>query len=118
MQIQQSEFQDQLVRGIAHRMNNILTLFHGYVGLLLDNQKLDQQTMEGLAKIKEGATAASELMDRTHSLARPSTLVWREVKIADFLRIRYGGVNDAQRALGPVPEIREAFIAIQAHLYQ
>ncbi len=86
MQIQQSEFQDQLVRGIAHRMNNILTLFHGYVGLLLDNQKLDPQTMEGLAKIKEGATAASELMDRTHSLARPSTLVWREVKIADFLR--------------------------------
>jgi len=35
MQIQHSEFQDQLVRGIAHRMNNILTLFHGYLGLLL-----------------------------------------------------------------------------------
>ena len=86
MQIQQSEFQDQLVRGIAHRMNNILTLFHGYIGLLLDNQKLDTQTMEGLAKIKEGASAASELMDRTHSLARPSTLVWREVRLADFLR--------------------------------
>jgi two-component system cell cycle sensor histidine kinase/response regulator CckA len=86
MLIQQSEFQDQLVRGIAHRMNNILTLFHGYVGLLMDNQKLDPQTAEGLAKIKEGAAAASELMDRTHSLARPSALVWREVKVADFLR--------------------------------
>ena len=74
------------MRGIAHRMNNILTLFHGYIGLLLDNQKLDPQTMDGLAKIKEGAAAASELMDRTHSLARPSTLVWREVRLADFLR--------------------------------
>lgn len=74
------------MRGITHRMNNILTLFHGYVGLLLDNQQLDEQTMEGLAKIKEGAAAASELMDRTHSLARPSTLIWREVKMADFLR--------------------------------
>ena len=39
-------------------------------------------------------------------------------KIADFLRIRYGGTNDAKRLLGPVPAIREAFIAIQAHLYQ
>ncbi len=39
-------------------------------------------------------------------------------KIADFLRIRYGGVNDAKRALGSVPAIREAFIAIQAHLYR
>ncbi len=86
MQIQQSEFQDQLVRGIAHRMNNILTLFHGYLGLLLENKTLDNQTMEGLAKIKDGASAASELMDRTHSLARPSTLIWREVQLADFIR--------------------------------
>lgn len=86
MQIYQSEFQDQLVRGIAHRMNNILTLFHGYIGLLLDNKDLDSQTMEGLAKIKEGANAASELMDRTHSLARPSTLVWREVHLRNFIQ--------------------------------
>ncbi len=75
------------MRGVAHRMNNILTLFHGYIGLLLDNQKLDKQTMDGLAKIKEGANAASELMDRTHSLARPSTLVWREVNVAEFVRM-------------------------------
>jgi type I restriction enzyme R subunit len=39
-------------------------------------------------------------------------------KIADFLRIRYGGTNDAKRLLGPVPVIRKAFVAIQAHLYQ
>ena len=39
-------------------------------------------------------------------------------KIADFLRIRYGGTDDAKRLLGPVPAIREAFIAIQAHSYQ
>lgn len=39
-------------------------------------------------------------------------------KIADFLRIRYGGTNDAKRLLGPVPAIRDAFVAIQAHLYQ
>src|SRR6478752_4020024 len=62
MQIEHSEFQDQLVRGLAHRMNNILTLFHGYLGLLMDNQKLDKETREGLAKIKEGARAASEIV--------------------------------------------------------
>ncbi len=87
MQIEHSEFQDQLVRGLAHRMNNILTLFHGYLGLLMDNQKLDRETREGLAKIKEGARAASELMDRTHSLVRPPSIVWREVKLHDFVRM-------------------------------
>ncbi len=40
MQIIQSEFQDQLVRGLSHRMNNILTLFHGYLGLLLESEHL------------------------------------------------------------------------------
>ena len=87
MQIEHSEFQDQLVRGLAHRMNNILTLFHGYLGLLLENQKLDKATLDGLARIKEGAKAASELMDRTHSLVRPSTVVWREVNLVELLRI-------------------------------
>jgi len=86
MQIEHTEFQDQLVRGLAHRMNNILTLFHGYLGMLLDNKKLDKATVEGLARIQEGARAASDLMDRTHSLVRPSTVVWREVDLADMLR--------------------------------
>ena len=67
------------------RMNNILTLFHGYLGLLLDNKRLDKGTLEGLTKIKEGARAASELMDRTHSLVSPADgLIWREVKLGDF----------------------------------
>ena len=85
MQIEHSDFQDQLVRGLAHRMNNILTLFHGYLGLLLDNKKLDKPTLEGLAKIQDGARAASDLMDRTHSLVRPSSAVWRELDLSEML---------------------------------
>jgi signal transduction histidine kinase len=85
MQIEHSDFQDQLVRGLAHRMNNILTLFHGYLGLLLDNKKLDKTTLEGLAKIQDGARAASDLMDRTHSLVRPSSAVWRELDLSELL---------------------------------
>ncbi len=85
MQIEHSEFQDQLVRGLAHRMNNILTLFHGYLGLLLDNKKLDKPTLEGLAKIQNGARAASDLMDRTHSLVRPSSTVWRDLDLSEML---------------------------------
>lgn len=87
MQIEHSEFQDQLVRGLAHRMNNILTLFNGYLGLLMDSKKLDKETREGLAKIKDGARAACELMDRTHSLVRPPAVVWREIKLHDFLHM-------------------------------
>ncbi len=87
MPTEESEFQEQLVGGLAHRMNNILTLFHGYVGLLLDNKKLDRATHDGLSKIKDGARAASELMDRTHSLVRPSTVASREFDLGEFLEL-------------------------------
>ncbi|MGB8352859.1 MAG: ATP-binding protein [Chthoniobacteraceae bacterium] len=85
MHIDQSDFHDQLVRGLTHKMNNILSLFHGYIGLLMDDKKLDPATAAGLARIKEGARAASDLMDRTKVLARPSSVVWREVKAAELL---------------------------------
>lgn len=39
-------------------------------------------------------------------------------KLADFLRIRYGGMNDAKRKLGSVEDIRSAFFDIQRHLFQ
>ena len=86
MHIDQSDFHDQLVRGLTHKMNNILSLFHGYLGLLMDDKKLDPSTVAGLARIREGAKAASELMDRTKVLARPSSVVWREVSVADLFR--------------------------------
>jgi signal transduction histidine kinase len=87
MQIEHSEFQDQLVRGLAHRMNNILTLFHGYVGLLLDNKNLDRGTVDGLGRIQDGAKAACHLIDRAHAIVRPSNVVWREVQLGDFVRM-------------------------------
>jgi nitrogen-specific signal transduction histidine kinase len=86
MHIDQSDFHDQLVRGLTHKMNNILSLFHGYLGLLMDDKKLDPSTVAGLARIREGAKAATELMDRTKVLARPSSVVWREVNVADLLK--------------------------------
>ncbi|EPX81459.1 EcoAI/FtnUII family type I restriction enzme subunit R [Litoreibacter arenae] len=39
-------------------------------------------------------------------------------KISDFLRIRYGGTNDAKAKLGPVKDIRGAFVEIQRHLFR
>lgn len=86
MQIVVSEFQDQLLRGLTHRMNNILSLFHGYLGLLMDDKKVDPIARDGLAKIKEGARAASELMERTNCLVRPGSAIWREINLADLFR--------------------------------
>src|SRR4051794_3066895 len=87
MEIEPNHTQDELVRGLAHRMNNILTLFHGYVGLMLDNAELDKTTRTNLLKIKDGASAAGELMDRTHSLVRPGPVIAREFDLPFFMAL-------------------------------
>ncbi|MGJ8561844.1 MAG: EcoAI/FtnUII family type I restriction enzme subunit R [Litorimonas sp.] len=38
-------------------------------------------------------------------------------KIGDFLKVRYGGTNGAKAALGNIPQIKQAFMDIQGHLY-
>ena len=86
MRIEQSEFHDQLVRGLTHKMNNILSLFHGYLGMLMEDKKLDRSTLDGLLHIRDSAEAASKLMDRTKALATPSSSVWRQVAPEDFFR--------------------------------
>jgi two-component system cell cycle sensor histidine kinase/response regulator CckA len=87
MRIEQSEFHDHLVRGLAHKMNNILSLFHGYLGLLLDDKKLDRDTLAGLVHIRDSAEAATRLMERTKALATPSSSSnWRQASPEDVLR--------------------------------
>jgi two-component system cell cycle sensor histidine kinase/response regulator CckA len=86
MRIEQSEFHDQLVRGLTHKMNNILSLFHGYLGLLMEDKKLDRNTLAGLLRIRDSADAASKLMDRTKALATPSSSAWRQIGPEDFFR--------------------------------
>lgn len=86
MQLVFSEFQDQLVRGLAHRMNNILSLFHGYLGMLMDDQKLNPVTKEGLTRVSEGAREASDLMDRINAITRPASGSPRDVNPADYFR--------------------------------
>ncbi|TAM09632.1 MAG: DEAD/DEAH box helicase [Nevskiaceae bacterium] len=39
-------------------------------------------------------------------------------KLANFLRIRYGGTNDAKHALGGIPQIRDAYRDVQQRLFQ
>lgn len=86
MQLVLNDFQEHLIRGLTHRMNNILSVFHGYLGLLMEDQKMNAVTKEGLARVREGACEASDLMERIHAISRPASSNPREIEPADFFR--------------------------------
>lgn len=50
--------------------------------------------------------------DGAHGIAE-----FAQIRIADFLRIRYGGTDDAKRHRRPVPAIRDAFVRFKASLF-
>lgn len=74
------------MRGLAHRMNNILSLFHGYLGMLMDDQKLNPVMKEGLTRVSDGAREASDLMERIIAISRPASSLPREMDPADLFR--------------------------------
>ncbi len=65
-----TDFTSTLVKGLAHKMNNILTIFHGYSSIYLAEEGVPEDIREALAEIKRGAESASELLDRTVATAR------------------------------------------------
>ena len=85
-QLVSSDFQDQLIRGLAHRMNNILSVFHGYLGLLMDERKLDPALKEALTRIRGSAADASELIERINAIGRPASWRLRDLPLSDFFR--------------------------------
>ncbi len=67
-------------------MNNILSLFHGYLDLLMDDQKLNPVMKEGLTRIRRGAREATDLMERINAISHPASRTAREMEPADFFR--------------------------------
>ncbi len=80
------DFASQLVRGLAHKMNNILTIFHGYSSLFLAYESLDGDVRDGLQEIKKGAESASELLERTVSAARQMPVALSPVNLQTVVR--------------------------------
>lgn len=86
MQFVISEFDAEFLRGLSHRMNNILSLFQGYLELLTMGKELDAKTRNGLAKIQDGAKAATDLMSRVQAISRPMPSELREVDVPALLQ--------------------------------
>jgi len=80
-----NSFQEQLIRGLVHKLNNILSLLHGYGGMLMEDKHLDERTREIVGRMIEGADLGTALSERLTLLMQPSSLVWREVDLPEMV---------------------------------
>jgi signal transduction histidine kinase len=60
----------QLAAGLAHELNNILTVIQGHASLLLDNPNLDKDAVKSIAHITDGVGRTATLVKQMLALSR------------------------------------------------
>lgn len=63
-----------LASGVAHDFNNVLQPIIGHLDLLLENEALDQEVVDDLQVVLDGALQARALTERILTFARPASV--------------------------------------------
>lgn len=74
---------DALLRGLTHKMNNLLAVIQGFSSLVLMQEELDEISRENLQQIKEAAGSASGLGERVLPAGGCARVDLNEVPLKD-----------------------------------
>ncbi len=80
-----AEFYNQLLRGMTHKLNNMLAVIQGFSSLIMMNDDLDPGTKENLDHMKEAAQSASGLSERILSAGGCARINLQTLKLGDWL---------------------------------
>lgn len=78
-------YQESLFRSLAHKLNNQISVVHGFSSLLMMQDNLDEATRDNISHIKDASTQMSTLLDRVLLLAGCLQPAPRPIDTNDFL---------------------------------
>jgi signal transduction histidine kinase len=109
-----TRFHDTFVRGLAHKLNNILSLFHGYLSILDEDPRLAPDIRAHLDRLREASAAATDLVERIRAFARPDSLLLRQLDPAAFLHDLRPLLDDAAGSGAVTIDCPDRLPAVQA----
>ena len=80
-----SEFYGFLLRGMTHKLNNLLAVIQGFSSLIMMDETLDETVIENISYMKEAANNASDLSERILPAGGCSQITQQELLLAEFL---------------------------------
>lgn len=80
-----SEFYGLLLRGMTHKLNNLLAVIQGFSSLIMMDEALDETVTENISHMKEAANNASDLSERILPAGGCSHITQQELLLAEFL---------------------------------
>lgn len=80
-----AEFYALLLRGMTHKLNNLLAVIQGFSSLILMDEGLDETITENLGHMKEASTNASGLSERILPAGGCAQITIQNLQLSDFL---------------------------------
>ncbi len=80
-----SEFYGFLLRGMTHKLNNLLAVIQGFSSLIMMDETLDETVIENISHMKEAANNASDLSERILPAGGCSQITQQELLLSEFL---------------------------------
>ena len=80
-----SEFYGFLLRGMTHKLNNLLAVIQGFSSLIMMDETLDETVIENISYMKEAANNASDLSERILPAGGCSQITQQELLLSEFL---------------------------------
>lgn len=78
---------EKLLRGLAHKLNNQISVVHGFSSLLLMTGNPAQEMRDNIAHMKEAANQMSSLMNRVLLLGGCGRAAMQRIQLGEFLQM-------------------------------
>ena len=101
-----AEFYGMYLRGLTHKLNNLLAVFQGFTSLLMMNDSLDASARESLNHMKAAALNGQELSGKIVSAGACARLSRQRIRLGDQLPNMVRSLEEPCRKLGVPLELR------------
>jgi signal transduction histidine kinase len=78
-------YHQELLRGVTHKLNNLLAIIQGFSSLILMNDDLDEGSKENMQHIKEASMAVSGLSERIRVAGGCAKITPQTLNLTDYL---------------------------------
>jgi signal transduction histidine kinase len=107
-------FHQELLRGLTHKLNNLLAVIQGFSSLILMTEDLDPGVAENMQHIREASVGVSALSERIRSAGGCAKLTLQPLSLNEYLGVVEGALlepftkngiqleADVQQGLPPV----------------
>lgn len=86
--LQDSEgFHQELLRGLTHKLNNLLAIIQGFSSLILMNDDLDPSVQENMQHIKEASVNISSLSERIRAAGGCAKISLQPLNLNEYLGV-------------------------------